>query len=143
MYQSSYGEYSSILLLRDHLEIEWLHFTCLSSLFTHVRGFNVQPCDDRYLDPIYFGDYPVTMREKLGDCLPKFSESEKELLKNSVDFVGLNHYTTRFICHSTKNLEQEAERIGKSKLLFMFAILFLRSISSLVRDAFPSLLCCS
>ncbi|KAK6156426.1 hypothetical protein DH2020_010674 [Rehmannia glutinosa] len=48
-----------------------------------------------YLDPIYQGDYPETMREKLGDCLPKFSERDKELLKNSVDFIGLNHYTTR------------------------------------------------
>ncbi|KAK6136365.1 hypothetical protein DH2020_029895 [Rehmannia glutinosa] len=49
-----------------------------------------------YLDPIYQGDYPETMREKLGDCLPKFSERDKELLKNSVDFIGLNHYTTRY-----------------------------------------------
>ncbi|KAH6794121.1 beta glucosidase 42 [Perilla frutescens var. hirtella] len=73
-----------------------------------------------YLDPIYFGDYPQTMREKLGDCLPKFSERDKELLKNSVDFIGLNHYTTRFVCHATNDLEendfyrvQEAERIAE------------------------------
>lgn len=79
----------------------------------------------RYLDPIYFGDYPQAMREKLGDCLPKFSERDKELLKNSMDFIGLNHYTSRFVCHGTNNLEdndfykvQEAERIGKTILLF-------------------------
>ncbi|KAL0298492.1 UNVERIFIED_CONTAM: Beta-glucosidase 42 [Sesamum radiatum] len=73
-----------------------------------------------FLDPICFGDYPETMREKLGDRLPKFSERHKELLKNSVDFIGLNHYTTRFVCHATDNREdndfyrvQEVERIAE------------------------------
>ncbi|CAA0814521.1 Beta-glucosidase 42 [Striga hermonthica] len=74
-----------------------------------------------YLDPIYRGDYPEIMREKLGDCLPKFSERDKNLLKNSTDFVGLNHYTTRYVRHAVKNdLEdsdynkvQEAERIAE------------------------------
>lgn len=80
----------------------------------------------RYLDPIYFGDYPQTMREKVGDCLPKFSERDKELLKNSVDFIGLNHYTSRFVRHATNDLEendfyrvQEAERIGKQYYFFV------------------------
>ncbi|KDP26926.1 hypothetical protein JCGZ_18084 [Jatropha curcas] len=58
-----------------------------------------------YLHPIYFGDYPEVMREVLGDQLPKFSEEDKELLRNSVDFVGLNHYTSRFITHSTGSPE--------------------------------------
>ncbi|GFP95768.1 beta-glucosidase 42 [Phtheirospermum japonicum] len=72
-----------------------------------------------YLDPIYHGDYPETMREKLGDRLPKFSERDKELLKNSTDFIGLNHYTSRFVRHARNDLEdyvnkvQEAERIAE------------------------------
>lgn len=67
------------------------------------------------------------MREKLGDCLPKFSERDRELLKNSVDFIGLNHYTSRFVRHATNNLEendfyrvQEAERIGNTILLLFY-----------------------
>ncbi|KAL8055343.1 hypothetical protein ABFX02_04G049600 [Erythranthe guttata] len=73
-----------------------------------------------YLDPIYYGDYPETMREKLGDSLPHFSERDKELLNNSIDFVGLNHYTTRFVRHAKTDLEdndfyrvQEADRIAE------------------------------
>jgi beta-glucosidase len=72
------------------------------------------------LHPIYYGDYPETMRERLGDRLPKFSEEEKEFIRNSIDFLGLNHYTSRFIAHATDGLEegdfykaQEMERIGK------------------------------
>ncbi|KAM1174463.1 hypothetical protein EV2_027757 [Malus domestica] len=56
-----------------------------------------------YLDPIYHGEYPKVMRERLGDRLPIFSEKDKELLKNSVDFIGLNHYTSRFIAHGRDN----------------------------------------
>lgn len=59
-----------------------------------------------YLDPIYYGDYPKVMREKIGDRLPEFSEEDIELLRNSVDFVGLNHYTTRFIAHASESPEE-------------------------------------
>lgn len=56
-----------------------------------------------YLHPIYFGDYPEVMREQLGDNLPKFTDEEKELIMNSVDFVGLNHYTSRFIADAEES----------------------------------------
>ncbi|WP_411032189.1 GH1 family beta-glucosidase [Spongiimicrobium sp. 3-5] len=49
-----------------------------------------------FADPIYFGDYPKSMRDKLGDRLPKFSEEDKEMLLGSSDFFGLNHYTTLY-----------------------------------------------
>ncbi|XP_071920774.1 beta-glucosidase 42-like [Coffea arabica] len=58
-----------------------------------------------YLDPIFYGDYPETMRERLGEKLPEFSQKDKELLRNSLDFVGLNHYTTRFIVDAETNSE--------------------------------------
>ncbi|XP_021288993.1 beta-glucosidase 42-like isoform X2 [Herrania umbratica] len=71
-----------------------------------------------YMCPLYYGDYPAVMRERIGDRLPKFSQEEKELLGNSLDFIGLNHYTSRFIAHVKKGSEesffyraQEMERI--------------------------------
>ncbi|KAL4193724.1 hypothetical protein AMTRI_Chr06g178230 [Amborella trichopoda] len=73
-----------------------------------------------FLDPIYFGDYPAIMREKLGDRLPKFTNDEVALLQGSVDFVGLNHYTSRFIKPCSRGFqwngfydEQELERIAE------------------------------
>ncbi|CAL9078619.1 unnamed protein product [Musa textilis] len=72
-----------------------------------------------YLDPIYYGDYPLAMRERVGDLLPKLSEADKELLHNATDFVGLNHYTTRFVAYAENQRDihfyqvQESERIAK------------------------------
>lgn len=47
-----------------------------------------------FVDPIYFCDYPAAMRERLGDRLPHFSAAERELLQGSVDFLGLNYYSS-------------------------------------------------
>ena len=52
-----------------------------------------------FADPIYFGDYPAVMRERLGDRLPHFTEEEKRLIKGSSDFFGLNHYNTMYASH--------------------------------------------
>ncbi|KAG2567368.1 beta-glucosidase 16-like isoform X2 [Panicum virgatum] len=50
-----------------------------------------------FLDPLFFGDYPHDMHQILGSSLPKFTEGEKQLLKNQIDFVGINHYNTLYV----------------------------------------------
>ncbi|KAF4040332.1 Glycosyl hydrolase family 1 [Phytophthora infestans] len=47
-------------------------------------------------DPIYKGDYPQIMKDRLGDRLPVFTEEQKKLLKGSSDFFGLNNYSSAF-----------------------------------------------
>lgn len=37
------------------------------------------------------------MRQILGPNLPKFTEGEKKLLKNQIDFIGVNHYQTFYV----------------------------------------------
>lgn len=51
------------------------------------------------LDPIYKGDYPAVMRAKLGPRLPQFTAEERQRLRGSLDFVGLNHYTSKWVSH--------------------------------------------
>ncbi|XP_042452473.1 beta-glucosidase 18-like isoform X1 [Zingiber officinale] len=50
-----------------------------------------------FLDPFVHGDYPPEMRQILGARLPKFSASEKEKLRNKLDFIGINHYTSLYV----------------------------------------------
>ncbi|PCK07707.1 MAG: beta-glucosidase [Alteromonadaceae bacterium] len=49
-----------------------------------------------FADPIYLGDYPQSMRERVKERLPKFTDEERALIFKSSDFFGLNHYTTRY-----------------------------------------------
>eukprot|EP00252_Welwitschia_mirabilis_P003572 TRINITY_DN1362_c0_g1_i12.p1 TRINITY_DN1362_c0_g1~~TRINITY_DN1362_c0_g1_i12.p1 ORF type:complete len:363 (+),score=34.99 TRINITY_DN1362_c0_g1_i12:191-1279(+) len=50
------------------------------------------------LDPLFWGEYPASVREIVGSRLPRFTEEESaRLRKAKVDFVGLNHYTTNYV----------------------------------------------
>lgn len=59
-----------------------------------------------FADPIYLGDYPESMRQRLGERLPVFSAEEKQMLLGSSDFFGLNHYTTMFAADAGGNLKK-------------------------------------
>eukprot|EP01018_Ginkgo_biloba_P023323 Gb_30540 [translate_table: standard] len=48
-------------------------------------------------DPIFYGDYPASMRQIVGSRLPKFSEEERLMVMDSLDFIALNHYTTIYV----------------------------------------------
>ncbi|KAK3150857.1 hypothetical protein QOZ80_3AG0238660 [Eleusine coracana subsp. coracana] len=57
-----------------------------------------------FADPFFFGDYPTTMRTRVGDRLPKFTADEATLVKGALDFVGINHYTTYYTRHNSTNI---------------------------------------
>ncbi|XP_034252323.1 cyanidin 3-O-glucoside 7-O-glucosyltransferase (acyl-glucose)-like isoform X2 [Thrips palmi] len=44
------------------------------------------------LHPLVYGDYPQIVKNIAGDKLLKFTDDEKEMLKNSTDYIGLNVY---------------------------------------------------
>ncbi|KAM7476682.1 hypothetical protein LguiB_023925 [Lonicera macranthoides] len=50
-----------------------------------------------YMAPLTFGRYPRTMVKRVGDRLPKFTEEQKEMVKGSADFIGLNYYTASYV----------------------------------------------
>ncbi|XP_071181431.1 lactase/phlorizin hydrolase-like [Mytilus edulis] len=67
-----------------------------------------------YAHPIYVnGDYPEIMKTKVAEKsrlqnlsksrLPVFTEEEKQMIKGSADFIGINHYTSRYIYNSPHN----------------------------------------
>ncbi|PKI60237.1 hypothetical protein CRG98_019425 [Punica granatum] len=45
-----------------------------------------------YLDPLVNGDYPYSMHSLVGGRLPKFSNEQSEVMKDSFDFIGMNYY---------------------------------------------------
>ncbi|MQM01631.1 hypothetical protein Taro_034391 [Colocasia esculenta] len=50
-----------------------------------------------FLDPIVYGTYPPEMSQILGSRLPVFSPEDQRKLKNKLDFIGINHYTTLYV----------------------------------------------
>jgi len=66
---------------------------------------------NRYLDflfgwfahPLIHGDYNSNMKRLVGSRLPKFTNEEIQLIKGSLDFLGVNHYTTPYIKHGVAN----------------------------------------
>ncbi|URE08981.1 beta-glucosidase [Musa troglodytarum] len=57
-----------------------------------------------FMDPLFFGDYPSSMRKRVGNRLPRFTTAEAALVKGSLDFVGINHYTTYYAKHNSTNI---------------------------------------
>ncbi|KAK0587162.1 hypothetical protein LWI29_018489 [Acer saccharum] len=49
-----------------------------------------------FMEPLVYGDYPRIMREIVKDRLPTFSAEEKKLIQGSLDFIGINYYTSRY-----------------------------------------------
>eukprot|EP01024_Parvocaulis_polyphysoides_P048989 TRINITY_DN4707_c1_g1_i1.p1 TRINITY_DN4707_c1_g1~~TRINITY_DN4707_c1_g1_i1.p1 ORF type:complete len:565 (-),score=60.07 TRINITY_DN4707_c1_g1_i1:218-1723(-) len=47
-----------------------------------------------FADPIFLGKYPQSMVVTLGDSLPPFTAQEREIIKGSSDFFGVNHYSS-------------------------------------------------
>lgn len=52
-----------------------------------------------FADPVFFGHYPPSMVSLVGDRMPTFTQEQSRLLKGSLDFLGLNHYSTKYIIH--------------------------------------------
>lgn len=51
----------------------------------------------RFLHPIVYGEYPKTIQNIVGNRLPKFTQEEVKIVKGSIDFVGINQYTTYYM----------------------------------------------
>ncbi|KAF9589561.1 hypothetical protein IFM89_025687 [Coptis chinensis] len=49
-----------------------------------------------FLDPLFFGKYPLSMQTLIGQRLPEITPEMSQRLVGSVDFIGLNHYTTLY-----------------------------------------------
>ncbi|KAK7373944.1 hypothetical protein VNO80_07366 [Phaseolus coccineus] len=68
-----------------------------------ARDFNI----GWFMDPITFGDYPDTMRRNAGSRLPSFTKKESNLIRNSIDFLGVNFYFSFYVKNNPGNLQKE------------------------------------
>jgi len=69
-----------------------------------------------FADPVYYGDYPPVMRERLGALLPEFTPEDQRLLKRSIDFLALNYYTSEVVRHAAGVGPMETEVVPQPQL---------------------------
>lgn len=49
--------------------------------------------NEQYLDPALLGRYPPELREIFGEAWPEWPAEDYDLIKQKLDFVGINYYT--------------------------------------------------
>lgn len=49
-----------------------------------------------FMDPLTYGDYPLMMKQMVGERMPNFTTEESLLVKGSYDFLGVNYYMTQY-----------------------------------------------
>ncbi|KAG8386226.1 hypothetical protein BUALT_Bualt03G0126900 [Buddleja alternifolia] len=49
-----------------------------------------------FLDPLLLGNYPLSMQKLVAERLPGITPEVSQYLKGSLDFIGINHYTTLY-----------------------------------------------
>ena len=69
----------------------------------------------QYLDPALLGSYPEELREIFGDAWPPFAPDDIRLLKQPIDFLGINYYTRSVTRHDPTVLPLLASRVRQHR----------------------------
>jgi beta-glucosidase len=67
-----------------------------------------------YLDPIFFGAYPPELREIFGAAWRDWPEEDFQLIRQPVDWLGVNYYTRAVVAHDETNWPQRARCLRQS-----------------------------
>jgi beta-glucosidase len=51
----------------------------------------------QYLDPVFFGRYPEELGEIFGEAWPRWPADDLALIRQPIDFLGLNYYTRNVV----------------------------------------------
>jgi beta-glucosidase len=53
----------------------------------------------QYLDPVFLGHYPEELNEIFGDAWPQWPQADMDLIRQPIDFLGINYYTRNVTRH--------------------------------------------
>jgi beta-glucosidase len=70
-----------------------------------------------FLDPIYQGDYPELMRTVRGDLLPDFSDEQRRVVQQPIDFVGINNYSRAVVRYDPQSDPLEVAHVRPKGLV--------------------------
>ncbi len=65
----------------------------------------------QYLDPVFFGRYPDELAEIFGPAWPSHRDADLQLIRQPIDFLGLNYYTRSVSRHDDSVLPVRASSV--------------------------------
>ena len=72
----------------------------------------------QYLDPIFFGRYPEELNEIFGEAWPRWPPKDLELIKQTIDFLGINYYTRSVVRFSAQASPLRAEPVHQKRATY-------------------------
>ena len=57
----------------------------------------------QYLDPVFLGQYPDELKEVFGEAWPQWPQEDFDLIKQPIDYIGVNYYTRSVTKHNEHN----------------------------------------
>ncbi|MGH4001227.1 MAG: family 1 glycosylhydrolase, partial [Pseudonocardiaceae bacterium] len=65
----------------------------------------------QYLDPVFHGCYPDELREIFGPAWPQHPDADLRLIRQPIDFLGINYYTRNVTRHDESALPVRASGV--------------------------------
>jgi beta-glucosidase len=62
----------------------------------------------QFLDPVFLGSYPEELREIFGEAWPEFPAADMDLIRQPIDFLGINYYFRSVTQHDEDELPVRA-----------------------------------
>ncbi|MEA2164890.1 MAG: beta-glucosidase [Thermoanaerobaculia bacterium] len=72
----------------------------------------------QYLDPAFKGSYPKEMKEMFGAAWPDFPSADFDLIKQPLDFVGINYYLRAVTKADPSNPIERATRVRQTGAIY-------------------------
>jgi len=72
----------------------------------------------QYLDPVFHGRYPEEMREIFGEAWPEWPQQELELIRQPIDFLGINYYTRNVVRHEETSWPLKAVPVRQTQATY-------------------------
>ena len=69
----------------------------------------------QYLDPVFHGRYPAEMRDVFGEAWPEWPQADFDLIREPIDFLGINYYTRNVVRHEETAYPQKAVAVKQTQ----------------------------
>jgi beta-glucosidase len=72
----------------------------------------------QYLDPVFRGHYPDELREIFGEAWPEWPQADFELIRQPIDFLGVNYYTRSVVRHDDASWPLKATPVRQKQATY-------------------------